>query len=393
MATKVASGRVKLTNQFLNSIKPTGKREKYRDATVPGLLLRVGPDALSQVWYFDYRNREGNRKLYKIGSILQYNLTSAKAAARKVAAQVADGRDPAAEKSAARLDRAKAKTRTLRAYLYGDYWTRHLQHNRSGKATQERIASAWKPFLDADLEMLKHQKLMDHRSMRLRSGIQASTLNRDRTALMALLNHAVEDGLIPENPVANFKRLKLDQDERVRYLSPNERARFMAALEHAEEYFQVMVKLALLSGMRRGELLRLTWPNVDLRREEIVIRAQTAKSAKKRVIPLPSSAVKLMREWKGKQAITDMEQHVFLNPSTRRPYTGVKRQWQKLVDYSEIENFRFHDCRHDYASRLVEAGIDLYRVKELLGHSSIEQTQRYAHLSDEAKRAAVEVLA
>jgi integrase len=166
----------------------------------------------------------------------------------------------------------------------------------------------------------------------------------------------------------------------------------MAVLEDQPDYFRVMVKLALLTGMRRGELLKLTWPNVDLRRNQITVRAHTAKAAKTRVIPLPASAVELLKAWKAEQTVTDMERHVFLNPNTRQPLMGVKRRWTALTKAAQIDDFRFHDCRHDYASRLVDAGVDLYRVKELLGHASIEQTQRYAHLSDDAKRAAVEVL-
>lgn len=392
MAMRNSTGSVKLTQRFLSTLKPTGKREKYRDETVPGLLLRVGPDGNSKVWYFDYRNRGGQRKMFRIGALAQFSIASAKAEARKLAGIVADGGDPATDKTQGRLDQVTAQKRTIRAYLFGDYWTRHLQQKRSGKATQQRIASAWQSLIDTDMASLTPQQLMDFRAKRIIAGVQASTLNRDRAALITLLNHAVEEGLIPGNPVAAFKRLKVDQDERVRYLSPSERQRFMSTLEGQPGYFQVMVRLALLSGMRRGELLQLTWPNVDLRRKQITVNAHTAKAAKTRFIPLPPPAVELLREWKAEQTVTDMDRHVFLNPDTRQPFMGVKRRWNALREAAQVQDFRFHDCRHDYASRLVEAGVDLYRVKELLGHASIEQTQRYAHLSDEAIRAAVEVL-
>jgi integrase len=392
MAKRNSTGSVKLTQRFLSTLKPTGKREKYRDETVPGLLLRVGPDGKSKVWYFDYRNRAGQRKMFRIGALAQFSIASAKAEARKLAGIVADGGDPATDKTQGRLDQVTAQKRTIRAYLFDDYWTRHLQHKRSGKATQQRIASAWQPLIETDMASLTAQQLMDYRAKRIIAGVQASTLNRDRAALITLLNHAVEEGLIPGNPVVAFKRLKVDQDERVRYLSPSERQRFMSALEDQPDYFRVMVKLALLSGMRRGELLQLTWPNVNLRRKQITVRAHTAKAAKTRVIPLPPPAVELLQKWKAQQSLTDMHQHVFLNRDTRLPFTGVKRRWNALTEVAQIDDFRFHDCRHDYASRLVEAGVDLYRVKELLGHASIEQTQRYAHLSDDAKRAAVEML-
>jgi len=385
-------GRIKITKAFVNEVTGTGKRVTYRDETVPGLLLRVNPDATSKVWYFDYRNQAGDRRLFRIGPVSRFSVESAKREGRKIAGAVADGSDPAKEKTEGRKAVRTAQGRTVRAYLEGKYWERHLGHRRSGKATSQRIKAAWAPFLDDDMTALSRESLMDHRAQRLKNGIQVTTLNRDRIALMALLNSAAEDGLIPANPVPGFKRLKEEHDQRVRFLSPNERTRFMAALEDQPDYFQVMVRLALLSGMRRGELLQLTWPNVDLRRKEITVRAHTAKGARTRVIPLPSPAVEMLRGWRDDQSVTDLDRHVFLNPDTGHPFRGVKRRWADLVRDAKVQDFRFHDCRHDYASRLVEAGIDLYRVKELLGHSSIELTQRYAHLSDEAKRAAVEVL-
>lgn len=386
------SGRIKLTKAFIQDLEGTGKRVSYRDDTVPGLLLRVSPDAKSKVWYFDYRNQKGQRRMFRIGPINRFSLESAKREARKVAGTVADGADPARDKTALRESKVAAKGRTIRAYLRGKYWDHHLSHKRSGAATASRIESAWTPFLDEDMACLSRERLVDYRARRLKKGLKPTTLNRDRVALMALLNRAAEDGVISANPVIGFKRLMEEHDPRVRCLSPAERQRFMLALEDQPDYFQVLVRLALLSGMRRGELLQLTWPNADIRRQQVTVRAHTAKGAKTRVIPLPSAATDLLSDWKQQQEVTDLDRHVFLNPETGKPFQGIKRRWQELTSAAQIEDFRFHDCRHDYASRLVEAGVDLYRVKELLGHSSIEQTQRYAHLSDEAKRAAVEVL-
>jgi len=71
---------------------------------------------------------------------------------------------------------------------------------------------------------------------------------------------------------------------------------------------------------------------------------------------------------------------------------NIKRPWRQLCEEAQVEDFRFHDLRHDFASRLVQAGVDLYQVKDLLGHSSITLTERYAHLAPDASRAAVEAL-
>jgi len=83
---------------------------------------------------------------------------------------------------------------------------------------------------------------------------------------------------------------------------------------------------------------------------------------------------------------------VFPSDITGKPLVGIKRQWANLMKVANITGFRFHDLRHDFASRLVMKGVSLYEVKDLLGHSSITMTERSAHLADEQLRNAVEVL-
>ena len=74
------------------------------------------------------------------------------------------------------------------------------------------------------------------------------------------------------------------------------------------------------------------------------------------------------------------------------PFRDIKRQWLKLMRTAKIKNFRFHDLRHTFASELVRGGVDLYQVKELLGHSTIQLTERYSHVRPEELQSAVAVL-
>ena len=80
---------------------------------------------------------------------------------------------------------------------------------------------------------------------------------------------------------------------------------------------------------------------------------------------------------------------VFVNPDTEKAYTTVKKAWATLTTTAQLDDFNFHDLRHDFASRLVQSGVNLYEVKDLLGHSSITLTERYAHLAPAHKVAAV----
>lgn len=144
------------------------------------------------------------------------------------------------------------------------------------------------------------------------------------------------------------------------------------------------------SGLRRGELFKLRWRNVDLDRAQIKVLA--SKANKTRTVALPPSAVRLLRNWRDTNKIVDLQGHVFLNPETRKALVDIKRSWRTLCKRAKVLDFRFHDCRHDYASNLVMRGVDLYVVRDLLGHSSIALTERYAHLHPSAHADAVKLL-
>jgi len=96
--------------------------------------------------------------------------------------------------------------------------------------------------------------------------------------------------------------------------------------------------------------------------------------------------VKVLRAWR---PVNVKNEALVFPGADGGPLVDIKTAWSELLAAAEIENFRFHDCRHDYASRLVMAGVDLNTVRELLGHADIKMTLRYAHLAPEHKSAAV----
>jgi integrase len=409
-------GRVKITKAWLDELQATGRRETYSDATVDHLVLRVGPDGQSRVWYLSYRNRDGARRLHRIGSLKLFDPESAKVEARKINGLLAKGRDPAGEKAQAKAEAEAARHRTLRGYLEGYYWTHTLSRRRSGKATKERILAAWKPFLDLDLAALGTKQLNEHWTTRIESGKKPQTLNRDRVALLALINQAIKDKVLSSNPIADFGRLKEIDDKRVRYLGQRdkdedirdeagrkigERERFMVALVRQPLYLRVIAELAMLAGLRRGEIFGLTWHDTDLERREITVRAHTSKGEKPRVVPIPDRTRDLLRGWRAvrlegcqsedeKAAV--LSGLVVPNPQTGKAFTTVKKAWASLVAEARVLDFHLHDGRHDFASRLAMEGVALITIKELLGHSTIKLTERYAHLADNALRRAVDLL-
>jgi integrase len=148
--------------------------------------------------------------------------------------------------------------------------------------------------------------------------------------------------------------------------------------------------MALNTGLRRGELFQLRWRDVTLDRARVTVRGEHAKSGQTRHIPLNAAILKVLQEWKPVNVEPDAL--VFPGRDAGEPLDDIKTAWAALLKAAKITGFRFHDCRHDFASRLVMAGVDLNTVRELLGHADIKMVLRYAHLAPEHTAAAVERL-
>jgi integrase len=140
--------------------------------------------------------------------------------------------------------------------------------------------------------------------------------------------------------------------------------------------------------MRQGEIFKLRWVDVDSVNKLITVR--DSKNKEPRRIPMNPTLTKLLQEIK----IDAHGPYVFSHQvgKEHKPYKTIRKPWLKALEKAKITDFRFHDLRHTFASRLVMAGVDLVTVKELLGHKSIDMTMRYSHLSQDHKRKAVEIL-
>ena len=156
------------------------------------------------------------------------------------------------------------------------------------------------------------------------------------------------------------------------------------------DHLAPLVLLALNTGLRRGELFQLRWQDVSIPGRRLTVRGAGAKTGQTRHVPLNSEAVCVLERWQPAEA--DARDHVFAGASPDEPLTDVKKAWASLMKRAKLTAFRFHDLRHTFASKLVMAGVDLNTVRELLGHSDIAMTLRYAHLAPEHKANAVERL-
>ncbi len=137
---------------------------------------------------------------------------------------------------------------------------------------------------------------------------------------------------------------------------------------------------ALYTGMRKGELLKLRWQNVDSKKRQI--KVEKTKSKKVRFIPINSV---LFDELEGLKLKRGTEQRVF-------PFWYIQKAWENARRRAGLEDLTLHDLRRTFGTRLLEAGVDIVTISKLYGHSSVLVTQRYLHPKDKLSREAVETL-
>lgn len=407
----------KLTKGLVNALVPEAKPVKVFDSEVYGFHVRVQPTGY-KCYYVQYRKPDGTRNTYRIGDADSIATSVARKAARKFLASVQLGKDPAEE-------RRKARASNLKKFLKNEYGPWVKANRKSGEGTLERLYSAFEPLLDRKLHELTPWTLERWRTKRIREKKEdkktpkrkAATINRDLACLRAALNCAVKWKLLERNPMTGLEPLQeRDSYEAIRYLSPTEERALWCALDTRAEdmrkarhsgnqwrrergykelpdlrkvsyvdHLEPMIILSLNTGLRRGELFNIRWENIDFAQRTLTVPASLAKSGKQRHIPLNETTMDMLKAWREQSG----SEGLVFPAQEGKAFDNCRRSWAAVLALADIKKFRWHDMRHDFASKLVMAGVDLNTVRELLGHADIKTTLRYAHLAPEIKASAV----
>jgi integrase len=215
-----------------------------------------------------------------------------------------------------------------------------------------------------------------------------STINREFDTLKAMLMKAVEWHYLRKNPAAGVGKF-FNPPRPPRFLNEDECHRLLdASKKSRNRCLHPFVSTALYAGLRKDELFHLEWSNVDMERGVLKIVNKDGwhtKSKKGREVPMPKSLREILKE----HSAHPESPYVFYNADGTR-FHDIRRGYANAVKGAGLDHITFHTLRHTYASHLVMKGTDLPTVQQLLGHSDIKTTMRYAHLAPDHLRLAVE---
>lgn len=413
-----------LTEKTVLNADPAAKPYEIADRgsrhSIKGLILRVQPSGV-KTWYAQIER--GKRE--RLGDGTVKTLAEARVLAKKIIGKGADGHDFQAE----RRQKKVLNDTTLLSYLDGPFKTHAEASIATGSEMIARVKKHFKFLLDKPMTEITELDMAKWR--RERSKVSLETQRRELTYLKAVLNHAVREKAIPGHQLAHYRArgtlLEKDSKAKVRYLTPAEETSLRAALDEREaelrearqrtnlwraqrgyglypeigpleyaDHIKPLVLLALNTGLRRGDLFGLKWEHIHLDRRQIVkviektshARRKAGKKPEAAILPLSSEAVAILTQCERQKHPTSP--YVFTSPRSGGRLDNIKKAFEALLDRAKIPDFRFHDLRHTFASRLVMAGVDINTVRELMTHSDIKMTLVYAHLSPDHKAAALE---
>jgi integrase len=397
----------KLTDAIIRKTLPPGRGQCFIwDSEIKGFALRVTVGG-AKSFVLDYRI-DGRQRRITLGNYPDWTVQAARVAAKTMKRDVDLGQDPMGERHALRD-----------APTVQDLWQRYQIEKLENKAARTQVdeRSMWHKII---LPRLGKHRVADvtyndvdelHRDItRIRkTPVRA---NRVVEVLRGAFNLAIRWHWRQDNPTRGVQRNQ--EEKRERYLGKTEIMALARALnEHPEVTSANAIKLLMLTGARRGEVLGATWDMFDLEQGTWVKPSAHTKQRRIHRVPLSSPALELLKSMR-----FEAKNRFVFGGAEGKPLTDIKRTWAsvcKTVGFVEripkrtrsgkpvfnetgapilIEqpNLRIHDLRHSFASILVSAGASLPLIGQLLGHTQVQTTQRYAHLFDSPMRDAAEAV-
>jgi integrase len=364
---------------------PANGNRIYYDAEDGGLAgfgVRVTA-AGARSFILNYRTKGGRERRITIGTFPNWTIGAARIKAREFKRLVEDGGDPLKNIE----DEREADTM---ADLADRFEKEHLPRKRDSTKRNYQlllrlhVRPHFKRTKVADVTFADIDSL--HRKITKTGSPYAA--NRTIAVLSKMFSLAIRWKMRSDNPCRGIERNT--EYKRTRYLSSDELRNLVAALAGLDRQTANAIRLLLLTGSRRGEVLAMRWADIDLSAGTWSKQASSVKQDKPHEVPLSAPVRQLLSEIAGQAGKRPLGEFVFPGAGSTGHVVEIKKAWRTLCKNAKISSLRINDLRHSFASELVSGGASLPLIGALLGHSNPATTQRYAHLFLDPQRAAVE---
>jgi integrase len=341
------------------------------DPKTAGLKLQVGTSGRKFFWFrYTYR---GEKLAVRIGEFGPMSIEQARAAAQQHRATLDLGGNP-----------QDARQQVKSMPLVREFADEYIEQAKLTKITYKNDIAK---FRDHILPKIGHLRLSDvsPRDIQLLLGglkgtLSPATVNRVHALLSVFFNLAVSWKRISHSPCANLKKLK-EANRKDRFMSPDDIRRILAAAPlDMNPVAASAISALILTGLRREEILQSRHEHLDLENGSLFL--PKTKNGRSRYVVLNDAAIDVFKSAPRR----DDSPWIFPGKDPMKPLNNPTKAWHRILAAAKVERCRLHDCRHAFASMLVNEGASLYQVQLLLGHASSVTTQRYAHLASSTLR-------
>ena len=365
------------TNKFIADLDlPTGKTKvTSTDPETTGLMVEVR--ITSRRFFYRY-SIGGRTKTIPIGKFPVISVADARKRANDLSRQIMMGYDPLEQK---RLHRSIPTI----SHFFKTYYIPFSKHHHRSTLGNESLyrhhigPRVGQKRMDQITKLMVRQWFNDLSDQ----GYSPSMINRIMILfgqLYTLANELDVDG-VPPRSTLGIKLLR-DIQRHNTHLSSDEVKRLAAALDVSpNRHLKFIISFLLMTGARRSEAVHAKWDHINFSTNTWVV--PLSKSGQPRHIYLSHAAVRVLEELRSSEIFDPDNAYIFPNPRTHKPFSCLHHSWKLVREAAGLPDLRIHDLRHSYASTLVNNGVSIYEVQQLLGHNSIKTTQRYAHLSSE----------
>jgi integrase len=345
----------KLTAKTVETIKPTAIRQEIPDALLPGLYLIVQPSG-ARSWAVRYRHHGKPRK-YTLGSYPIVDLKAARELGTKALRAAAEGRDPTNEK---RQERA-----TVLKDVVAQFLAKHGQRCRPRTLKEyERLLGRFVlvPWGNRPIGSITRAEVRAVLDKIIANGTPILA-NRAHGAIGTLFGWAAEQEIIAVSPVIGLKAPAVEKS-RDRILSDDELRSVWRAAEQIGPPYGALLRLLILTGARRGEIAGLTWDEIDLKKQLIILPRDRVKNNRSHEIPLSPQAAAVI------EALPRINERYLFSPLGSHPINGFARYKERFDRVCAVRGWTLHDLRRSAASGLARLGVNLPVIEKVLNHTS-----------------------